>query len=203
MQPPLVKHIGATAERASVDLASEAHLNLDLQGSFSLPRSKVNSPEPKPLPMKAITLGVGGLFVFLAVGFLIVPAFFDKDPFGGRLFEAGPAPWALSEQEQARFQYTEAQLKGRYHFQNYCASCHGPEGRGNGPSSATLNRRPPNFITTASNGFRNGLAKDQILKTLEEGIPGSEMPAYKHLPAEVKDQIAEFIVYLNTHPSLF
>lgn len=162
----------------------------------------MENEDPKPLPMKAITLGVGGLFVLLAAGFLVIPAFFDKDPFGGRLFEDGPAPWAIPETEQAKFQYTEAQLKGRYHFQNYCASCHGPEGRGNGPTSQTLSRRPPNLIT-ASGGLKNGLSREGVLKTLEEGIPGTEMGKYAGLPAEVKEQIADYVVFLNTHPSLF
>ena len=156
----------------------------------------------KPLPMKAIGLVTTAVFALLALGFLVVPAFFDKNPFGGKLFEAGPAPWAVSETEQAKFQFTEAQQKGRYHFQQYCSSCHGPEGRGNGPSSMTLDKRPLNFIAETS-GYVNGIDKAGILKTLNEGIPGSQMPAYKNLPEETKDQLAEFIVYLNTHPSLF
>lgn len=157
--------------------------------------------EPKPLPMKLIGLVTGGIFVALTLAFLVVPAFFDASPFG-KLFEQGPAPWAIPEAEQSKFQYTEAQLKGRYHFQQYCASCHGPEGRGNGPMSPNLARRPPNFIAPGI-GYKNGLAAEGIKKTLEEGIAGSEMPAYRHLPQDVRSQIVDYVVFLNTHPSLF
>jgi mono/diheme cytochrome c family protein len=159
-------------------------------------------PEQKPLPMKTIGLAIAGLFALLALGFLVIPAFFDKNPFGGKLFEDGPAPWAVSEAEQQKFQFTDDQKKGRYHFQQYCSSCHGPDGRGNGPSSMTLNKRPPNFIADAS-GYVNGLSKQGVLKTLEEGIAGSQMASYSNLPPETKNQLAEFIVYLNKHPSLF
>lgn len=162
-----------------------------------------NEPEPKPLPMKAIAVSVGALFAALVAGFLIVPAFFDTNPMGGRLFEDGPAPWAVSEAEQARFQYTEAQQRGRYHFQQYCASCHGPEGRGNGPSAMTLSTRPPNLITTDSRAVKNGMTKEGVLKTLEHGIPGTDMGSYAQLPADVKAEIADFVEYLNTHPALF
>jgi mono/diheme cytochrome c family protein len=157
--------------------------------------------EQKPLPMKLIGLVTGALFAILALGYLVLPAFFDKNPFGGKLFEDGPAPWAVSESDQQKFKFTEAQQKGRFHFQQYCSSCHGPEGRGNGPSSMTLNKRPPNFIVEES-GYVNGLNKAGILKTLEEGV-GAQMPQFKNLPKETKEEMAEFIVYLNTHPSLF
>ena len=159
--------------------------------------------EPKPLPMKAIGLATLGLFVLLVMGFLVVPAFFDTNPMGGRLFEDGPAPWALSEEEQSRFEFTESQTKGRYHFQQYCASCHGPEGRGNGPSSATLTTRPPNLITTDTGAVKNGLGKAGVLKTLEEGIAGSTMGSYAHLPAATKAELADYVEFINTHPALF
>lgn len=162
----------------------------------------MNEADPKPLPMKAIAFSVVGLFLFLTLGFLVVPAFFDTNPMGGALFEKGPAPWAVPEAEQAKFSFTESQAKGRYHFQQYCASCHGPEGRGNGPASQTLSTRPPNFLGP-DGGTKNGLAKEGIVKTLQEGIRGTEMPSFADLPADVKNDVTEYIVYLNSHPSMF
>lgn len=35
--------------------------------------------------------------------------------------------------------------RGRILFEQHCASCHGKEGRGDGPTAATLTRRPPNL----------------------------------------------------------
>jgi mono/diheme cytochrome c family protein len=35
-------------------------------------------------------------------------------------------------------------------FRFYCASCHGREGKGDGPVASALNRRPPDLTTIAS-----------------------------------------------------
>ena len=164
----------------------------------------MNTPEPhsqKPLPMKLIGLVAAGLFVLITAGSLIIPAFLDRSPFG-QMFEQGPAPWAIPENEQAKFQFTESQLKGRYHFHQYCASCHGPEGRGNGPMSDTLSRRPHSFIASRST-FTNGLSAEGVQKTLREGIPGTQMPAFANLPANVQNELTEYVVFLNSHPALF
>jgi mono/diheme cytochrome c family protein len=158
--------------------------------------------EPQPLPMKAITAGVAGLFVVVAVAYLVLPAFFDSSPFG-LLFHRGPAPWALDPEEQAKFKLTETQAKGRYHFLQYCASCHGPDGRGNGPTSSTLNRRPPNFLLPAPSGLQNSLDVAGVVKTLNEGLQGNQMPSFSHLPESVKQEIAEFVEHLHKNPALY
>lgn len=161
-----------------------------------------NKNEPKVLPMKTIVISVASLFMFLVFGFLILPAFFDSTPFD-LLFHRSPAPWALDEQTQAKLQLSEAQTKGRYHFIQYCSGCHGPDGRGNGPTSQTLARRPPNFLSPSVAGYTNGLSKQGVLKTLNEGIPGTQMPKYSHLPEEVKAEIAEYVEHLHNNPALY
>ena len=161
-----------------------------------------NEHDPKPLPMKTIAWATFAIFCALAMGFLILPAFFDKNPLGMKLFDEGPAPWAISEEEQKQFQFTESQLKGRYQFQQYCASCHGPEGRGNGPGSVTLAKRPPNFLDPRST-YKNELSKEGVIKTINEGIPGSQMPAFASVPDEIKNMIADYVNYIHEHRSQF
>jgi len=158
--------------------------------------------EPKALPMKSIVVVVASLFMFLMVGFLVLPAFFDSTPFD-MLFHRSPAPWALDEQTQAKLQLTESQAKGRYHFVQYCSGCHGPDGRGNGPTSQTLARRPPNFLNPSVAGYTNGLTKQGVQKTLNEGIPGTQMPKYTHLPEDVKQQISDYVEHLHNNPALY
>jgi mono/diheme cytochrome c family protein len=41
---------------------------------------------------------------------------------------------------------TAPSVKGRQYFMNYCASCHGTGGRGNGPVAREL-RKPPSDLT--------------------------------------------------------
>ena len=40
-------------------------------------------------------------------------------------------------------------VAGRDIYSASCASCHGPEGRGNGPVAAALNPRPTDFANAA------------------------------------------------------
>lgn len=70
--------------------------------------------------------------------------------------------------------------KGREMFRTVCASCHGENGEGDGPTAVTLNPKPRNFHQLA--GWKNGSKISQIYKTLQEGIPGSAMSAFNYLP---------------------
>ena len=163
----------------------------------------MNDPldEPKPLPMKAIGIGAFVLFLLLTVGFLILPAFFDKSPFG-MLFTNEAPPWALSEEDQKKFKLTDSQARGRYQFQQNCAACHGPEGKGNGPTSANLRNRMPNFLNPGTK-YKNGLNSDGIKQTINEGIEGTEMPSFGHLNSKVKAEIADYIIFVSEHKNLY
>jgi mono/diheme cytochrome c family protein len=70
--------------------------------------------------------------------------------------------------------------KGKDLFRTTCASCHGDNGEGDGPTAVTLNPKPRNFHQSA--GWKNGSKISQIYKTLQEGIPGSAMASFNYLP---------------------
>lgn len=76
--------------------------------------------------------------------------------------------------------------RGKALFAQTCATCHGPEGKGDGPAGASLNPRPRNF--TAPTGWKNGTRLEDIYKTLDEGIKGSSMVSYNYLSK--KDRMA-------------
>jgi mono/diheme cytochrome c family protein len=75
---------------------------------------------------------------------------------------------------------------GRAIYARTCAACHGAEGRGDGPGSKGLNPKPRNF--TEPSGWKNGTRLEDIYRTLDEGIKGSAMVAYKDLRR--KDRMA-------------
>ncbi|APJ02644.1 c-type cytochrome [Silvanigrella aquatica] len=166
-----------------------------------MPQHNKDQNKGKPLPMKKIVFTIAILFFILVVGFMIMPAYFDKNPFG-KLFHNEPAPWALSQEEQKKMNLTDSQVKGRYHYLQYCASCHGPLGKGDGPSSVTLRKRPPDFFHPASK-FINGFKEQSLLKTLNEGIPNSEMPSFLYLPPENKNQIVDFLIYMKKNQGYY
>ena len=48
-------------------------------------------------------------------------------------------------------------------FQNVCATCHGPDGTGNGPAAASLNPKPRNYTDAA---WQASVTDDELKKTI-------------------------------------
>lgn len=82
---------------------------------------------------------------------------------------------------------------GKALFQINCASCHGDEGRGDGPRAAELNPRPRNF---KAEKFKFGAAPIQVFNTITNGSPGTSMPSFALLPAQDRWALAH---YVRTH----
>jgi cbb3-type cytochrome oxidase cytochrome c subunit len=164
-------------------------------------QNQKDNGQGKALPIKSITIIISLIFFVFVVGFMIMPAYFDQTPFG-KIFHNESAPWAISKESQKKFNYTETELKGRQHYIEYCSSCHGPNGKGDGPSSVTLKKRPPNFISF-SEKYINEFNKKGLLKTINEGVPNTEMPSFQYLPKETKEQITEFLLYIKKHPNFY
>jgi mono/diheme cytochrome c family protein len=85
----------------------------------------------------------------------------------------------------------EAVSRGRELFRANCVSCHGENGLGDGPTSATLNPKPRNFRDLA--GWKNGSKLSQIYRTLQEGIQGSGMASYNYMPPADRFALAHFV----------
>lgn len=82
--------------------------------------------------------------------------------------------------------------KAQRTYAGLCAGCHGPQGRGDGPAGNGL--RPPPRDLTGSGGWKNGPGLAGILKTLEEGLPGSAMAPYRHLGRKERVAVARVVM---------
>lgn len=96
---------------------------------------------------------------------------------------------------------TEAPLdpalqKGKDAFAMNCSSCHGDNGSGDGPAAASLNPKPRNFKAPAAE-WKNGNTEEGILKTLNNGVPGTGMVSYKSLGADNLKEIAKYVKHLT------
>ena len=80
---------------------------------------------------------------------------------------------------------------GKNIFQTTCISCHGTDGRGDGPVATGLNPSPRNF--TSKEGWVNGPKLTSIYETLQEGIKGSAMVAYQQFSPTEKFALAHYI----------
>ena len=57
-----------------------------------------------------------------------------------------------------------------------CVTCHGAQGKGDGPVGAALKPKPRNFADAA---WKNGTDLASVIKTINNGIAGSGMAPYK------------------------
>jgi len=80
---------------------------------------------------------------------------------------------------------------------NGCASCHGAEGRGDGPVGRMLVPPPRDF--RHSTAFKGGTAVERIARTLAIGVPaGGAMPLYAHLSNHERRALALYLLSLRT-----
>ena len=90
--------------------------------------------------------------------------------------------------------------KGKELFVKNCASCHGNEGKGDGPASVALKPPPRNFHTLE--GWTKGTKFSDIYSTIQVGIPGTGMSPYDFIPVADRIAIIQYIRSLAKYPSV-
>ncbi len=80
--------------------------------------------------------------------------------------------------------------RGKELFNSTCYTCHGLEGNGKGPASASLQPPPADF--TDQNWKFGGTIKE-IFKTITLGSPGTAMAPYAHLPEKDRWALAYYV----------
>lgn len=69
--------------------------------------------------------------------------------------------------------------KGKAAYAMNCLMCHGEKGDGNGVAGAAMNPKPRNFMVDK---FKQGDKVDAVFKTISEGLKGTSMAGFGHLP---------------------
>jgi mono/diheme cytochrome c family protein len=124
-------------------------------------------------------------------------------------------PLALAGQEHSKtikhvpVKPTSA-ASGRQMFDNYCASCHGTDGKGSGPAAAAL-KTPPADLTTLSKSNGGKFPDMKVSATLrgEADLPAhgsKDMPVWGPLfrsvsgghESEVQQRISNLTKYIET-----
>ena len=86
---------------------------------------------------------------------------------------------------------------GQEIYAQYCALCHGPEGKGDGSLSANLDPKPRNHTDGA---YMNALSDAQLLKVIGSGGAAADlspiMPAWKDILSA--QQIQDVVAFVRT-----
>ena len=81
--------------------------------------------------------------------------------------------------------------EGRAIYVAKCQSCHGPQGRGDGPAARALPKRPRDMTQPS---FWTEFGDDQVRTLITQGKPGSIMRGFP-MP---DDQLADLLAYLKS-----
>lgn len=128
---------------------------------------------------------VAGLLLGAACALLLLPAMTVTPPRAAA--DPGSAGGAAGDEGEAQ-------------YQRHCAVCHGKTGAGDGPAAFLLRPRPRNFRLAIHRlvSTENGVAsKQDLLRVIEEGMPGTGMPSWAHLPPAQRDAIADHLITLG------
>lgn len=82
--------------------------------------------------------------------------------------------------------------KGKPIFQSKCVSCHGPEGKGDGPVGKALKPPAGNFSSAES----KKKSPEELQKIIENGVPKTSMVAWKKQLNET--EIQDVLAYVLT-----
>lgn len=82
--------------------------------------------------------------------------------------------------------------KGRLIYAQKCGSCHGKEGKGDGPIGKKLLPPPANFLDPAGTPKKSD---NELLDKIARGGQGTAMPAFRSLSA---DERADVLAYIRT-----
>ena len=106
---------------------------------------------------------------------------------GSVLFMSGMA-WAGAEMDKATLE------KAQNLYEDNCASCHGYEGKGDGPNAHAFSPRPADLL----GDLKYGASEAEIFKTSADGVPKTAMQAWsKQLKEDDIHLLVQYVGYLR------
>ncbi|MBX9584946.1 MAG: cytochrome c [Gemmataceae bacterium] len=86
-------------------------------------------------------------------------------------------------------------------YRRSCQHCHGLAGDGQGPSGLYVTPRPRDYRRGAfkfvSSGDGGKPRRDDLRRTIRDGLKGTAMPSFALLPDDRRELMADFVVYLG------
>lgn len=97
---------------------------------------------------------------------------------------------------------SKAAARGAEAYKRRCAGCHGDDGRGMGPAAEFLNPLPRDFqkgnYKFRTTGSGQVPSREDLMKTITCGLPGSSMPSFRLVPEPQRQDIVSYLLYLTS-----
>jgi mono/diheme cytochrome c family protein len=93
------------------------------------------------------------------------------------------APWPTGEHETP----SGNAARGRSLFPHYCAGCHGETGHGDGTAARWFKHTRPPAKLAQGEAYHAS-----VFDTLTNGLPGTGMPSFHHLPSQDRADLAAY-----------
>jgi mono/diheme cytochrome c family protein len=98
---------------------------------------------------------------------------------------------------------TDRLAEGSRLFRRHCQQCHGLAGDGRGPTGPWIYPHPRDFrqglfkFVSTTGGDARKPCRDDLVRTLREGLPGTAMPSFGLLPEEDLKRLAGYVTFLS------
>lgn len=103
----------------------------------------------------------------------------------------------------------ESLAKGSSLYRQQCLHCHGLTGDGRGPTGPWVNPHPRDyrmgrfkFTSSKQDEGRRKPRKEDLVRTINEGIEGTSMPSFRLLTADEIEALAAFVIHLSLRGEL-
>lgn len=96
----------------------------------------------------------------------------------------------ISSVEKPWVENSDVAAYGAAVFKTNCAVCHGAEGKGDGPAGAALQPPPRNLV---EGKWKKAGTSIVLFTTLQNGLEGSSMASFSHLPVSDRWALVQFI----------
>lgn len=101
----------------------------------------------------------------------------------------------------AKTQDSERLKLGQNVYHRRCVQCHGVSGDGAGPLASTLSPRPrdyrPGIFKFTSTPYGEKPRREDLVRTVTVGIPGTSMPRFDLLPVREIEAVVDYVLMLT------